>query len=563
MSTTLGPIPIRPRGGTSAIWALKNPILRYRELGIETDTRRAKVGDGDTPWNDLSYAFDEAGQVVAEQERAELAEQLLDLEIEDLSDEIINLSIAADLDEEALAEEITRAEGVEAQLTTLLSTEVTNRTNADGVLQGLINALQSALSQEVTDRNTAIGSAVAALVDASPSLLDTLNEIAAAIGDDPNFATTVANLIGDLDAILTSHISDTVTRVTYKGNWDQSTNTPTLADGVGTPGDIYRCAGANTVRNLGSGNQTWNSNDFAILNDSLIWEHRAWYDSGLNNDFSPTVRPSAADVEIVPPPVVGPGWSNLQSFLDLLYFSDTYALSEHKTDTTDAHDASAISLVSDPFLPEDDVQGFYNQAAVQLFRFANYFLADGKGYLTVGTGVDTQEQMAPGVNGKALITDDSQTVGLKYDWINPPANIWRKDLGLWAPPNFLNSGVWTGTGYAGFTSAGATNAVAWDARWYLDLVPGTWIIDVDFLKSNNSGNVAVEYSIDGGSNWVTISASVDLYAAAQSHFLVTSGNIVLTTPKRLDLRIRGLQTKNASSTAYYGIGVWASAKRTA
>ncbi len=37
---------------------------------------------------------------------------------------------------------------------------------------------------------------IAALVDAAPITLDTLNELAAALGDDPNFATTITNLIG-------------------------------------------------------------------------------------------------------------------------------------------------------------------------------------------------------------------------------------------------------------------------------------------------------------------------------------------------------------------------------
>lgn len=37
---------------------------------------------------------------------------------------------------------------------------------------------------------------VAGLVDSAPDTLDTLNELAAALGDDPNFATTVANKIG-------------------------------------------------------------------------------------------------------------------------------------------------------------------------------------------------------------------------------------------------------------------------------------------------------------------------------------------------------------------------------
>jgi len=42
---------------------------------------------------------------------------------------------------------------------------------------------------------TFVGTAVSNLVDSSPAALDTLNELAAALGDDPNFATTVTNSI--------------------------------------------------------------------------------------------------------------------------------------------------------------------------------------------------------------------------------------------------------------------------------------------------------------------------------------------------------------------------------
>ncbi|EDV5075247.1 phage tail protein, partial [Salmonella enterica subsp. enterica] len=40
-----------------------------------------------------------------------------------------------------------------------------------------------------------VRSAIAALVDSSPGALDTLNELAAALGDDPNFATTMTNAL--------------------------------------------------------------------------------------------------------------------------------------------------------------------------------------------------------------------------------------------------------------------------------------------------------------------------------------------------------------------------------
>lgn len=44
--------------------------------------------------------------------------------------------------------------------------------------------------------NTAISTAVSNLVDAAPTTLDTLNELAAALGDDANFATSVSTAIG-------------------------------------------------------------------------------------------------------------------------------------------------------------------------------------------------------------------------------------------------------------------------------------------------------------------------------------------------------------------------------
>lgn len=47
----------------------------------------------------------------------------------------------------------------------------------------------------------------ALLVDSAPTTLDTLNELAAALGDDPNFATTVTNALAGkqpLDAMLTA-----------------------------------------------------------------------------------------------------------------------------------------------------------------------------------------------------------------------------------------------------------------------------------------------------------------------------------------------------------------------
>jgi hypothetical protein len=56
----------------------------------------------------------------------------------------------------------------------------------------------------------------------------------------------------------------------YKGAWNANTNTPTLADGSGDAGDVYRVATGGTV-NLGSGNITFTVGDLALY-DGTVWQ---------------------------------------------------------------------------------------------------------------------------------------------------------------------------------------------------------------------------------------------------------------------------------------------------
>lgn len=46
---------IQFRRGTSSQWTTANPILLDTEIGVETDTRKRKEGDGVTSWNNLPY----------------------------------------------------------------------------------------------------------------------------------------------------------------------------------------------------------------------------------------------------------------------------------------------------------------------------------------------------------------------------------------------------------------------------------------------------------------------------------------------------------------------------
>ena len=70
-------------------------------------------------------------------------------------------------------------------------------------IKAAIQALETALEAETANRATAISD----LVDGAPAVLDTLNELAAAINDDENFVTTITNLINDNE----THIDNVAT----------------------------------------------------------------------------------------------------------------------------------------------------------------------------------------------------------------------------------------------------------------------------------------------------------------------------------------------------------------
>jgi hypothetical protein len=71
----------------------------------------------------------------------------------------------------------------------------------------------------------------------------------------------------------------------YKSMWNASTNTPTLSDGAGNPdeaiGDVYKVSVGATI-DLGSGNIDFVAGEYAILNDSKIWEKSSNPDAVTN-----------------------------------------------------------------------------------------------------------------------------------------------------------------------------------------------------------------------------------------------------------------------------------------
>lgn len=134
-----------------------------------------------------------------------------------VADARIAASIARD--SEVTAAVAAEATARDAAIGTAVAAEATLARNADNLTSGTVAdariaatiardaEVAAAVAAEATARDTAIATAIANLVASAPGVLDTLDEIAAALGDDPNFAATITTALAGkqpLDADLTA-----------------------------------------------------------------------------------------------------------------------------------------------------------------------------------------------------------------------------------------------------------------------------------------------------------------------------------------------------------------------
>lgn len=147
---------------------------------------------------------------------------------------------------------------------------------ADGVPAELLPAdVRTLLSVwTVTQTETAISTAVNTLIGGAPGLLDTLDELSAALGDDANFAATVTTaLAGKVDSSsLSESIDDRVAALLVAGTnitltYNDASGTLTVAStagGLSGTGSVDNAA----LRSDGTGGATLQSSSW-IINDNL------------------------------------------------------------------------------------------------------------------------------------------------------------------------------------------------------------------------------------------------------------------------------------------------------
>jgi len=137
----------------------------------------------------------------------------------------------------AAADATTKANAAQAAAEATAAGDATTKANAAQAAAEATaaSALSAAISTEVSNRNTAISTAVDSLVDDAPALLNTLNELAAAINDDANYTTTITTALGtkansaDVTTNIATAVSTAAADATTKANAAQAAAEATAA----------------------------------------------------------------------------------------------------------------------------------------------------------------------------------------------------------------------------------------------------------------------------------------------------------------------------------------------
>lgn len=168
---------IQLRRDTSANWSSNNPILSSGEIGIATDLQQFKIGNSASSWNQLEYVN-------------AIPSQYLSL-----------IAASANFLNKLDASTIYAPLGSASFVGVPTAPTATAGTNTHQI------ATTAFVRTEVTN-----------LIDSAPGALDTLNELAAALGDDPNYAVSTASYIAtklDINNASATYLSISNAALTY------------------------------------------------------------------------------------------------------------------------------------------------------------------------------------------------------------------------------------------------------------------------------------------------------------------------------------------------------------
>ena len=184
-------------------WETVNPILDKGEFGVEeigNDKLKIKLGNGVSSWDLLPYINDEDLEQV----------------IESLTLLINNLAGSGRTTETVKQNSTDLSNHINDNIPHGSTSDATPDTI---ILRNSLGRAKVSPPNAIDDiaRLDTVNNAISSLVNSAPQVLDTLNEIAIALGNDPNFSTTMINALANKLAIsdFNVHLLDYVKQIPY------------------------------------------------------------------------------------------------------------------------------------------------------------------------------------------------------------------------------------------------------------------------------------------------------------------------------------------------------------
>lgn len=179
------------RRGTSTQWTTLNPTLAPGEIGFESNTGNFKIGNGIGQWNDLEYFKDFSN--------------LPDFSgiVEDILGNVPTAMNTLEKISSSLGDDDNFSTTVAADIATAKAEAILDANDYTDTSVASLD-LSAAVSVANAYTDTQIGN----LVDSAPSALNTLNELAAALGDDASYAATITTSLSNKQDKV-SGVSDT------------------------------------------------------------------------------------------------------------------------------------------------------------------------------------------------------------------------------------------------------------------------------------------------------------------------------------------------------------------
>jgi len=441
---------IQVRRGTASQWTSANPVLEAGEMGFESDTKYLKFGDGTTAWTSLAYANDPG--------------------IANLTNTLTGYVEITDIGA------ISGVAGLDASKNLIVpGSSIVIEGATDNTYETTLVVTDPTADRTITFPNAtgtvALTSDISALVDSAPGTLDTLNELAAALGDDANFAATISAALSNKQSVV-ANVGDT--QIGYLASatsniQNQLDAKQAIVANISDTEIGYLNNVTSNIQNQLDAKSPLNNPTFTgtvSLDSSIIFEGATANDFEITfaaadptadrtitlPDETGTVQLRVTDVSDTEISYLNGVTSAIQTQLDAK--ASTTNLSDHASDTTGIHgiaDTSALATTSGVTTAASNAESNAITAAG---------IAAASAIATAVTNHENDTTSIHGIADTSILVTTTGTQTLTNKTITTPAGLVKGDVGLGNVDNTADSAKPVSTSQASAIATAKSEAIA-------------------------------------------------------------------------------------------------------